>query len=207
MSEISRLKEISDLTGITVGQLMTISTLENPEKIIDVLANGSSMWGDHGLNGHFWCEMPDGTIIDEWFDKYDEYRISWKIKNKTLIHYPCKNPITNAVMIKKARTLVNDLGGDEINTLLYGKNVEKCCMYNAIANCHKHGGTLRFGSLGLTTDCGGITFWIFGNEEFSTFNDFTKECDGSVTVRNQKKAELYCLKLGVNIGMFKTFYL
>jgi putative hemolysin len=205
MSEISKLKELSKRTGITVEQLEIIFTLENSEKIIDVLANGSSMWGDEGLNGHFWCEMPDGTIIDEWFDNYDQCRRVMKIKNKTLKYYPCKNPITTAVMIKKARTLVNDLGGDEINTLLYGKNVEKCCMYNAIANCHKHGGTLRFGSLGLDTDCGGITMWIFGNEDFNTFNDFVKQGDGtSWTTRNQQKAELYCLKLGADIGMFKT---
>jgi putative hemolysin len=199
---MEQLKKISERTGITVEQLGIIAGLENRDKVMDVLVNGSAMWGDQGLNGHYWCEMPDGRIIDEWF--YDECRDVMKIKNKTLKYYPCKNPITNAVMIKKARTLVNDLGGDEINALLYGKNVEKCCMYNAIANCYKHGGTLRFGSLGLDTDCGGITLWIFGKEDFSTFNDFVKQGEGGAwTVRDQEKAEKYAFKLGMATGYFK----
>jgi len=196
---------LEELTGLPRSTIEIIKRLENAEKILDVLINGSAMWGNYGLNGHFWCEMPDGKIIDDWFDTYDKCRSVMKINNKTLKYYPCKNAITTAVMIKKARTLVNDLGGDEINATIFRKNVKNDCMYNAIANCHIYGGTLRFGSLGLDTDCGGITVWIFGNEDFQTFNDFVKQGDGGTwTVRNQKKAEKYAVKLGMETGMFQT---
>lgn len=176
---------------------------EKAMRVVDVMVGGADMWGDYGLNGHYWCELPDGKIIDPWFDNYTECRKVMKIKNKTLVHYPCANPITTAVMLKKARKLVDEMGGDEVNSILFEKNRPQKCMFNAIANCHKHGGTLRFGSLGINTDCEGITIWIYGNEAFKTFNDFVKQGEGGCwTIRNQQKAELYCLKLGISIGRF-----
>jgi hypothetical protein len=171
---------------------------EAGQKATDVLVTGAEMWGDHGLNGHYWCEMPDGRIIDDWFDNYDQCRDAMKIKNKELKYVPCKNPITTAVMMKKARTLVDALGGDEINATIFRKNVQQKCMFNAFANCYIHGGTVRFGSLGLDTDCGGVTLWIFGHEEYTTYNDFTKETltqEERMTIRNLKKAQKYFRKL------------
>lgn len=181
-------------------EIITNMGEEKGLKILNVLINSSSLWGDYGLNGHYWCEMPDGTIVDEWFDYYDQPRRAMEVKNRTLKYYPCINPITSAVMIKKAMKLVVDMGGDEINALLFGKNQPQKCMFNAIANCHKHGGTLRFGSLGLDTDCGGLTLWIYGNETFKTYNDFVKEDPGDKwTIRNQEKAKKYAKKLRITI--------
>jgi hypothetical protein len=185
-------------TGLTREQIEIITDMgeEKGMKIVDVLIAGSSLWGEYGLNGHYWCEMPDGTIVDEWFDYYDQPRNMMNVKNRTLKHYPCTNPITSAVMIKKAMKLVADMGGDEVNALLFGKNQPQKCMFNAIANCYKHGGTLRFGSLGLDTDCGSVTMWIFGNEDFKTYNDFVKEDPGEKwTVRDPTKAKKYAKTL------------
>jgi hypothetical protein len=197
----------STIRGLTAEQIEIVKSLtdEQVSKVLDVLITGADMWGEYGLNGHYWCEMPDGKIIDEWFDNYNQCRDAMKVGNKKLKYYPCNNPITTAVMIKKARTLVDALGGDEINALIFKKNVAEKCMFNAIANCYIHGGTLRFGSLGLDTDCGSVTLWIFGNEDFQTFHDFVKQGEGGTwTVRNQKKAEKYAVKLGMETGMFKT---
>jgi hypothetical protein len=188
----------SAIRGLTAEHIEIVNSLtdEQVSKVLDVLITGGDMWGEYGLNGHYWCEMPDGKIIDDWFDTYDKCRRVMKINNKTLKYYPCTNPIATAVMIKKARTLVDAMGGDEINALIFKKNVAKKCMFNAIANCHIHGGTLRFGSLGLDTDCGSVTVWIYGNEDFQTFNDFVKQGDGhQATIRNPKTAEKYFRKL------------
>jgi hypothetical protein len=193
--------------GFSDEQIEILSEMEEEKanRVVDVMVGGADMWGDYGLNGHYWCELPDGKIIDGWFDNYDECRKAMLIKNKVLVHYPCPNPITTAVMLKKAKTLVDAMGGDEINALLFEKNRPQKCMFNAIANCYKYGGTLRFGSLGINTDCGGITIWIYGNETFKTFNDFVKQGEGGCwTVRDQKKAEKYCKKLGVSISRFET---
>jgi len=75
---------LEQLTGLPRSTIEIIKRLENAEKILDVLINGSAMWGNYGLNGHFWCEMPDGKIIDDWFDTYDKCRSAVKINNKTL---------------------------------------------------------------------------------------------------------------------------
>jgi len=188
----------STTKGLTAEQIEIVKSLtdEQVSKVLDVLITGADMWGEYGLNGHYWCEMPDGKIIDEWF--YDQCRDAMKVGNKTLKYYPCANPITTAVMIKKARALVDAMGGDEINALIFKKNVARKCMFNAIANCYNHGGTLRFGSLGLDTDCGSVTMWIYGNEDFKTYKDYTKETENQnerMTIRNPKKAEKYFRKL------------
>jgi hypothetical protein len=40
--------------------------------------------------------------------------------------------------------------------------------------------------------------WIFGNEDFNTFNDFVKQGNAEAwTVRDKKKAEKYAFKLGM----------
>jgi len=188
----------STIRGFTAEHIEIMNGLTDVQtsRVLNVLITGADMWGEYGLNGHYWCEMPDGKIIDEWF--YDQCRDAMKVGNKTLKYYPCTNPITTAVMIKKARALVDALGGDEINALIFKKNVAQKCMFNAIANCYIHGGTLRFGSLGLDTDCDSVTLWIFGNEDFKTFKDYTKETENQnerMTIRNSKKAEKYFRKL------------
>jgi hypothetical protein len=133
--------------------------------------------GEAGLNGHFWCELPDGTIADDWWDNYDQCRTTMGIKNKNLKYYECSNPITTKVMMKKLEQSIAVMTGDYETSLilfneLWEENGEQSCMFNALSTAQKTGGKVKFGSLGINSDDDAVTFWFSGDDKFSTVADF-----------------------------------
>ena len=175
---------------------MATFTEEQLKKAQMELTTGVPMWGEYGLNGHFWCEAPNGEVIDHWWKSYDDCRKTMGIQNKKLIYYPCTNPVTNAIMTKKVKTLIANMGGEEIIEHMFSEPRENKCMLNAMAQVKKTGGTLRFGSLALHTDDEVITCWLSGHEDFKTYADYTrKDMPLQWTIRDEKKAKKYAKKI------------
>lgn len=137
--------------------------------------------GDAKLNGHFWCERPDGTIWDNEELGQTKCRQGLKIKNKKIDYYKCENALTNAIMTKKIKDCIKSLTGDYETSLTlldecYGdmEDAGLSCMYNATVRAKRCGGTVVFGSIGLKHDNNLIICWLSGDRTFSTFADFTK---------------------------------
>jgi hypothetical protein len=133
------------------------------------------------FNGHFWVELDDGTIYDDycWDDK-DEFRKYFGIKKNNILEYDkCQNFMTHKlVMCMLDRNLTQ--GGlllEDAKRLL-GENwitTKLMCMFNATANQYKLGGKVVFGCVYMNSDCGNKRRYICGGENFLTFNDFKKE--------------------------------
>lgn len=133
--------------------------------------------GEEGLNGHFWCELPDGTIADDWWSNYDQCRTTMGIKNKNLKYYECPNPLTTKIMMKKLEQSIAVMTGDYKTSLillneLWEENGEQSCMFNATVTAMRNGGQVKFGSLGINSDDDAVTFWFSGDDKFSTVADF-----------------------------------
>jgi len=136
-----------------------------------------SQFGDDGLNGHFWVER-NGKVVDTYWDSYNDCRRTMRIKNKTLLYFECTNKLTTAIMMSKVKKSITILTGDYDTSLEYlchrlRKPMEDCCMFNAFVEAHLNGGEIKFGSLGINTDDGGLTCWLSGNSKFTTFADYT----------------------------------
>tara|TARA_R110000751_G_scaffold7427_1_gene30357 strand:+ start:515 stop:1120 length:606 start_codon:yes stop_codon:yes gene_type:complete len=135
------------------------------------------------FNGHFWVELDDGTIVDDAkFPDKKEFMGCFSIKKCSKIRYDeCKNPMTNIVvmnMLKKYLTALGDKWEDVCDLFgKYWKPLKLCCMFNAIANQNKYGGTIKFGCNYMFGDDGITRYYIRGGEGFSTYGDFKKEYD------------------------------
>lgn len=156
----------------------------NREQLIEAFGRfssyGNPFGGDAGLNGHFWCVRPDGTIWDNSDLGQNECRKGLKIRNRKIDYYVCENAITNAIMAKKIKDCIKSLTGDYETSLTlldecYGDDFGKLtCMFNATVRAKRCGGKIAFGSIGLKTDDKRFTAWLSGDKTFSTFADFTK---------------------------------
>jgi len=136
--------------------------------------------GIHDWNGHFWVELDNGTIYDdyEWEDR-EEFRKYFGIKkNNTFEYEKCDNFITyKIVMTILERTLTQGGLSLEYAKRLFGEYwtaSPQCCNFNAISNQYKMGGRVVFGSVYMKSDCGKKRRYIYGGENFSTFYDFKK---------------------------------
>ena len=157
-----------------------MNAIEEINKILEVKTEKAGL---HDFNGHFWVELEDGTIYDdyEWKDK-NAFRKYFGIrKNNTLEYDKCENWTTyNIVMTMLERRLTQ--GGLELEEAkkLFGENWKSlplCCMFNAVANQYKYGGKIVFGCVYMWNDQHTKRRYICGGEGFSTFNDFKKEHD------------------------------
>jgi len=178
-----------------------LSNYEVAEALVRFATAPNIFGGDAGLNGHCWSERPDGTIDDE--DHYaDECRSVMKIKNRKINYYECSNPLTIKIIIKKIEQAVSVLTGDFKTSLqlldeCWVQPMENSCMFNALIKSKRNGGTVKFGSIGIDSDDGSITFWLSGNKKFSTFNDFIAPenmCD-RFTINHPDKAVSMATKL------------
>jgi len=144
---------------------------------------GNPFGGEAGLNGHFWCVRPDGTVWDEEDLGQEECRKVLRMKNKDVYYYECQNPLTNAIMTKKLQNHIKVITGDYETSLTlldecYGEFEARCCMFNATIRAKRCGGKVVFGSVGLQSDDKKVTAWLYGGKGFSTFADFTRETVG-----------------------------
>jgi hypothetical protein len=155
-----------------------MNATEELNKILEVREEGK---GINDFNGHFWVEMDDGTIYDDynWDDKEDFRRYFGIKKNNTLEYEKCENYITHRiVMTMLERTLTQGGLPLEDAKRLFGENWETthlCCMFNATANQYRMGGRVVFGCVYMMSDCGTKKRYICGGENFTTYHDFKKE--------------------------------
>jgi hypothetical protein len=157
-----------------------MNAIEEINKILEVKTEKAGL---HDFNGHFWVELEDGTIYDDyvWSDK-DAFRRYFGIKkNNTLEYDKCENWNTYKIVmtILERRLTQGGLSLDEAKRL-FGENwttTPLCCMFNAVANQYKYGGKIVFGCVYMKSDCGKKRRYICGGENFTTFNDFKKEHD------------------------------
>lgn len=137
--------------------------------------------GMNDFNGHFWVKTDDGRIVDDamWYDK-DAFKECFGItKDNPIVYEPNENIITNMV-IKKMLEKYLCVAGDEWNVVCelfgkYWKPLPLCCMFNAIANQYKYGGTIHFGCNYMMADDGVVRHYIRGGENFIHYADFKKE--------------------------------
>jgi hypothetical protein len=162
---------------------MNATDMKIVEEINKILEVKTDKAGIHDFNGHFWVELEDGTIYDDynWEDKEDFRRYFGIKKNNTLEYDKCENFLTyKLVMTMLDRTLTQGGLPLEEAKRLFGENWISCrlsCMFNATANQYKMGGKVVFGCVYMNSDCGKKRRYICGGENFSTFNDFKKEHD------------------------------
>jgi hypothetical protein len=157
-----------------------MSVNEQFNKIFEVKTDKAGL---HDFNGHFWVELEDGTVYDDydWTDT-GEFRQYFGIKkNNTLEYDKCENFTTYKIVITMLERLLTQggLSLDEAKRLFGEHWVSQrlTCMFNAVANQHKFGGTIVFGCVYMKSDCGNKRRYICGGENFSTFKDFKKEHD------------------------------
>ena len=150
---------------------------EEFDKILEVKIERAGL---HDFNGHFWVELEDGTIYDDytWEDK-DFFCCYFGIKkNKTLNYDKCQNWNTYKIVmtILERQLTRGGLSLDEAKRLFgeHWTTTSLCCMFNAVANQYKYGGNIAFGSVYIKSDCGKKKHYISGGENFTTFNDFKK---------------------------------
>lgn len=133
------------------------------------------------FNGHFWVELDDGTIYDDydWDDKEDFRKYFGIKKNNTLEYDKCPNFITHKIVMTMLDRMLTQ-GGlplEEAKQLMgdYWVTAKRCCLFNAIANQNKKGGKVVFGCVYMNSDCGKKRRYICGGENFVTFNDYKKQ--------------------------------
>lgn len=157
-----------------------MNIIEEINKILEVKVEKAGL---HDFNGHFWVELEDGTIYDnyEWKDKEAFRRYFGIKKNNTLEYDKCENWTTyKIVMTMLERQLTQGGLSLEEAKRLFGENWEplpRACMFNAIANQYRLGGQIVFGCVYMKSDCGTKRRYICGGENFTTFNDFKKQYD------------------------------
>jgi hypothetical protein len=151
------------------------------EELNKILETESDNKGINDFNGHFWVELDDGTVYDdyEWNDK-EQFRKYFGIKKNTDLEYDkCPNFMTHKIVMSMLdRTLTKGGLALEEAKRLFGENWKSqhcCCMFNATANQYKMGGTVVFGCVYMNSDCGKKRRYICGGENFSTFNDYKKQ--------------------------------
>jgi hypothetical protein len=150
-------------------------------ELVRMLCEKQDKKGLDDFNGHFWVELDDGTIYDDysWDDKEDFRRYFGIKKNNTLQYEKCENYMTHRiVMTMLERTLTaGGLSYEEAKRLLgeYWTTEHLCCMFNATANQYRMGGRVVFGCVYMMSDCGKKKRYICGGENFTTYNDFKKE--------------------------------
>ena len=141
--------------------------------------------GIDDFNGHFWVELEDGTIVDDydWEHEINDFRHYYRIeKNNKLEYDRCDNELTNKVIIGM---LHKDLtkGGLSLDTayMLFGKLWTPQlhnCMYNSVANQYNYrnkNAKIVFGCVYMKSDDNKWKHYICGGENFQTFYDFKKD--------------------------------
>jgi hypothetical protein len=141
--------------------------------------------GIDNFNGHFWVELEDGSVLDDydWGKEMTDYKKYMGIKrpSKTLLYERCDNPITNKVFLTLLERSLTQSG----LTLDYAKKLfglcwtprRLTCMYNSTRNQYLHGGKVVFGSAYMLSDDGSKKHYITGGPNFNTTHDFKKHFD------------------------------
>jgi len=149
--------------------------------------------GLHDFNGHFWVELPNGEIIDDydWDHELNDFKRFFSIKrrNSVLEYERCNNNATNKIVFEMLDRLLLRGGLTLEETYeLFGtlwQPERLCCMFNAVANQYKlkeQGAKIVFGCVYMKSDNNIKKHYICGGENFQTFYDFKKEYNPAISL-------------------------
>lgn len=169
-----------------LSKLPTDTLSEEEQRLVahhfNTIFNHEKGKGLNDFNGHFWVELPDGTIIDDydWDKEINQFKRFFNIrrKSKTLSYERCDNELTNKVFIGLLHKSLTQSGLTlETAYKMFGVMWHPrrlCCMFNSVRNQYLHGGKIVFGCLYMTSDDGTLKHYISGGADFNTIHDFKK---------------------------------
>jgi len=138
--------------------------------------------GLNDFNGHFWVEMEDGSVLDDydWNKEVKQFKKCFGIRrtDAVLEHDKCEAELTQKVVMSLLNKYLTQSGMTVEEAYrffgIYWSPKRLCCMFNAVRNQALHGGKVVFGCVFMRSDDGKKKHYISGGANFTTLHDFKK---------------------------------